>query len=304
MLPGPSAVICMADSEAQLAEIKDTDNVHARLNLIVNDASDAFQLVRPPSGDDARRILDFVESSSALPFLVIQCEVGVGRSQAVAAALARISGLDNNAILRNGTYNRRLYHLLLAAANVAPQPEPLVSLNVRVKYAPDRLELFLLSIKRQRYDNWEVVAVTDGPNPAASRLVAQWNDPRVRLIETDKALGLWGHPYRPLGIAACRGEFIGLSNDDNYYVPGYLEQMLFALENADLAVCPMLHSYYGWKRTAAGGDIGCWIARASLVRQLPWPGNHFHADQDFYGALVALAGDRVVKLDRPLFVHN
>ncbi len=304
MLPGPCAVICMADSEPQLANIKDANNIRARLDLIFNDATDAFQLVRPPSLEDARKILDFVEAHRDEPCLVIQCEVGVGRSQAAAAALARIAGRDNRSILRGGTYNRRMYRLLLSAANVPADPEPLVSINVRVKYAPDRLELFLLAMRRQRYENWEVVAVTDGPNPTAAQLVSRCNDPRIRLIETEKALGMWGHPHRAKGIAACRGEFIGLSNDDNYYVPGYLEQMLFALEDADLAVCPMLHSYYAWKRVAAGGDIGCWIARASLVRSVPWPGIHFHADLDFYNALVAQAGDRVVKLDRPLFVHN
>jgi hypothetical protein len=303
-LPGPSAVICMADSEAQLAAIKDEANVRARLNLIFNDATDEFQLVRPPTIDDARRILRFVHDHNDVPFLIVQCQVGVGRSQAVQAALFKIGGGDYKSVLHRGTYNRRLYKLLLAAANVPADPEPLVSLSVRVKYAPDRLQLFLLSMRRQRYENWEVVAVTDGPNPPAARLVAEMQDPRVRLIETEKPLGCWGHPYRQLGLDACRGEYIGMSNDDNYYVPGYLEQMLDALEHADLAVCPMLHNYHAWARATAGGDLGCWIARASLVRQVPWPGNYFSADEDYFQALKALARDRVVTLDRVLFVHN
>ncbi len=304
MLPGPSAVISMADSEAQLAAIKDSANVRARLNLIFNDATDEFQLVRPPSMDDARRILEFVKDHGDAPFLIVQCQVGVGRSQAVQAALYKILGGDYQAVLHGGTYNRRLYHLLLAAANVAADPEPLVSLNVRVKYAPDRLQLFALSMRRQRYENWEVVAVTDGPNPAAARLVAEMQEPRVRLIETEKPLGCWGHPYRQLGLDACRGEFIGMSNDDNYYVPGYLEQMIFALEDADLALCPMLHNYHAWTRAAAGGDLGCWLARATLVRQVPWPGSHFSADEEYFKALSSLARDRVTVLDRVLFVHN
>src|SRR5262249_30258736 len=154
----------------------------------------------------------------------IQCQVGVGRSHAVQAALLKIFGGDYKDVLHHGTYNRKLYKLMLEAAGVVIDPEPMVSMAVRVKYAPDRLHLFLLSIQRQRHENWEVIAVTDGPNPAAVELVECMRDPRIRLIETEKPLGLWGHPYRQIGLDACRGDFIGLSNDDNYYVPGYFEQ--------------------------------------------------------------------------------
>ena len=48
------------------------------------------------------------------------------------------------------------------------------------------------------------------------------------------------------------GEFIGLSNDDNYYVPGYLEQIVNALADADIAMCEILHSYSGWAAVPAG----------------------------------------------------
>jgi hypothetical protein len=52
---------------------------------------------------------------------------------------------------------------LLSAAGMNLEIDPLVSIAVRIKYAPDRLKLFILSMQRQRYENWEVVAVTDGP---------------------------------------------------------------------------------------------------------------------------------------------
>lgn len=158
-------------------------------------------------------------------------------------------------------------------------------------------------MQRQRHENWEVVAVTDGPNAAAGQLVAEFNDARIRLIETEKPLGRWGHPYRQLGLDACRGEFIGLSNDDNYYVPGYVEQMLHALENADLATCKILHNYFGWQ-VVTGQDLGCWIARALLVCQVPWRGQDFTSDRDYIRALAAVAKDRVATVERPLLVHN
>ncbi len=217
----------------------------------------------------------------------------------------KIRGADPSPVLRRGTYNRQLYGLILEAAGQPLSPPPLVSLAVRVKYAADRLHLFLLSMARQRHSRWEVIAVTDGPNGDARQLVERFGDARVRLIETAEARGRWGHPHRQLGLDACGGDFIGISNDDNYYVPGYLEQMVFALESsgADLALCRMLHSYTGWSVTPAGGDLGCWLAKQELVRQVRWPGNEFTSDQDHIRALTANA-KRVVEVPRPLFVHN
>jgi hypothetical protein len=303
-LPGPSAVIRMADSVELLATIKDSQNVVAQLDLIFHDTNESFHEVRPPTQQDACQILDFVHAHAHVPNLVIQCQAGVGRSRAVLAALLKMYGDDPKSILHEGTYNRSLYRMLLAVAGIASDPEPLVSMNVRVKYAPDRLKLFLLAMQRQRYENWEVVAVTDGPNDLAARLVAEMQDPRIRLIQTERRLGCWGHPYRQLGLDACRGEFIGLSNDDNYYVPGYLEQMLHALEDADIAMCQILHSYVGWEPTFPGEDLGSWIARTPLVRQVPWPGNYFEADRQYIKSLTELPQVRVAKVNRNLFVHN
>ncbi len=304
-LPGQSAVICMADSCEQLAVIKDTANVAARLDLIFNDTTEEFVGVRPPNAADAREILAFVNTNQQVPHLLVQCQVGVGRSMAVLAAIFKIAGGDNKAILAHGTYNRRLYQELLKAAGVEREPEPLVSIAVRIKYAPDRLKLFILCMQRQRYDNWEMVAVTDGPNDAAARLIRETNDPRIRLIETERRLGRWGHPYRQLGLDACRGDFIGMSNDDNYYVPGYIEQMLFAFgTSADVVLCQLLHSHSGWKVDPPGNDLGAWIARASLVRQVPWDGQDYTSDRDYLMSLLARAPGRVATVERPLFIHN
>ena len=304
LLPGPSAVLRMADSADMLIPIKDSAHVVGKLDLVFNDADGTFGAVRAPEEKDARQILDFVETCNA-PNFIAQCQAGIGRSQAVVAAMAKIRGVDPTPLLLRGTYNRRLFDLLLQAAGIPLEPLPLVSLAVRVKYAPERLHLFLLSMRRQRHPNWEVVAVTDGPNPDAKKLVDQIGDARIRLIETPTALGRWGHPYRQVGLDACRGDFIGTSNDDNYYVPGYLEQMVMAIESddADMAICKILHSYYAWTATAAGGDLGAWIARRELVRKHPWPGNEFTSDQVYVRQLIGGAR-KVVEVPRPLFVHN
>jgi predicted protein tyrosine phosphatase len=305
-LPGPSAVVCMADSPALLAKIQDSANVLARLDLVFNDSGDDFGLVRAPGDADARKIIEFVESHrESAPNIVFQCQVGVGRSLAAYAAITEIYGGDPSAALARGTHNRVLHRKILGVAGRAPRAEPLVSLIVRVKYAPDRMTAFMLSMRRQRYDNWQLVFVTDGRNAAARKLAEDAADPRIKVVETEKALGRWGHPHRQAGIDASTGGLIGLSNDDNYYVPGYLEQMVNAIENekADIAMCSMLHSYWGWQQVEAGHDLGSWIARRELISRTPWTGDYFFYDAD-YLALLKKNASRIAIVNRPLFIHN
>jgi hypothetical protein len=305
-LPGPSAVVRMADEPDLLAKIHDTANVVETLDLIFNDAAEPFQSVQPPTAEHGRQIRVFFKRhhQARTANLVFQCQAGVGRSRAAYAAFLKIVGKDPVDVFEQGTYNRRLYRSILNAAGTHVEPDPLVSIAVRVKYNAERLQLFLLSMRRQRYENWEVVAVSDGPNPAAKQLVEAIGDSRIRIIETDKVLGKWGHPYRQIGIDACRGEWIGLSNDDNYYVPGYIEQMVYAGRNADLVMCEFLHSYHGWRASEPGSDLGSWIARSDVVRRFPWPGVDFHADKIYLDLLKQQVVGRIATLKRALFVHN
>ncbi len=298
----------MADAEDLLAPIHTPNHVRAKLDVIFHDAGERHSVVRPPDADDARAILNFFRACTA-PHFVAQCQNGIGRSVAVLAALSKNHGSESDAmaLIAGGTYNRRLYRLLLAAAGLPVPAEPLVSMVVRVKYPVDRLRAFILSMQRQRHENWECIVVTDGPNPGVRSELDQAGNPKVRLIETPKALGRWGHPYRQLGIDAARGEFIGLSNDDNYYVPGYFEQMIGAMqaENADLAACAMLHNYFRWDFNGIYGyDVGAWLGRAELVKRVKWPTHgEFDSDNEYFDMLCK-AARRVEIVKRALFVHN
>ena len=136
------------------------------------------------------------------------------------------------------------------------------------------------------------------------QLVESIGDPRIKLIQTEKALGRRGHPHRQIGIDACKGEWSGLGNDDNCYLPGYFEQMVYAGPNADLVMCPFLHSYFVWTAAVAGGDLGCWLARNSLIRQVPWTGADLDSDAKFPDELKRLSNGRVATVNKALFVYN
>jgi len=114
-LPGPSFVLRMADEESLLATIKDRDNLRIQHSMIFNDADSSYGLVRSPTREVASAVLHWfgIAQEEGIPNFVAQCQAGKGRSQAVIAALCKKLGRDCTPILRNGTYNRKLYKLLM-----------------------------------------------------------------------------------------------------------------------------------------------------------------------------------------------
>lgn len=311
---GDVPLITFADPDLPLppkpAWVKDRLHVHC------HDLGEAIPGFRPPDAGNAKAILDFYERHKEAGNLLVSCTAGAGRSPAVIAALATLNRAPAEAdrVFRQGTYNRLLYKLIVEAGGGTVPPEPLVSLVVRLKYPPDRIAALIMSMERQRWKNWEMIVVTDGPlTPWYEHPASRWLiDGRVQVVQTAESKGRWGHPHRQLGIdrALQDADFIGLSNDDNYYVPGYLDQMVYALESqqADLVLCDYLSHYHGWQvvRTKPEPfhcDLGCWLARAALVKATPWQGAEFTSDGDYVERL-AKAAQKVVKVDRPLFCHN
>jgi len=279
--------------------------------------------LRPVNGHDALAIWNFVEKQEPDCSVLFQCNAGVGRSVACLVAFEERDNLPGwEKSLEPGTHNISLRDQLRLCFGLPEEPNPLVSMVIRLKYPTNRMAAFYMCMARQRHRNWELIGVTDGPSAdhaetwkalfEVERVTAKM--PRLRdLIETPEVRGLWGHPYRQLGIAAATGDWIGLSNDDNYYTPNYLEVMLRAAQqsSADLVVCDVLHSYRGWKPTRnepgeyGSVDVGAWLARRDLMDKVPWSpdGDMFHYDGRYFKKLCD-AATGVARVTRPLFIHN
>lgn len=186
---------------------------------------------------------------------------------------------------------------------------PKVSLAIAAYNRHDPLFCLLYSLRSQTHENWEAVVMHDGPCPSLRELVQNLGDPRVRFVESPERVGQFGHPLRKATAEMCTGDFIGMSNDDNYYAPVYFEWMLHALTStdADFAHCDMVHDYWKWchfvtrpKKNKC--DLGCWVARADLVKRTPWRDMTEAGDGTFVEDLVA--GRKAVHVPGTLFVHN
>ncbi len=187
---------------------------------------------------------------------------------------------------------------------------PKVSLAVTAYRQPEALGCLLWSLKAQTYDRWEAIIVHDGPGAACRELVERIGDSRIRFLETAERSGLWGNPLRDCSVEACTGDYIGMSNDDNYYAPVYFEWMLHALaeSKADFAHCNMVHSLFQWNAFATqprkhGCDLGAWIAKSELVKSTPWRDMSYDGDGTFIEELRQKAA-RIVHVPGYLFVHN
>ena len=204
-----------------------------------------------------------------------------------------------------------------------PRPivgEPGVTLVI-ASYLPGderrQAALFCLlhSLRAQSYPRWKAVVVHDGPLPeepayAALRQQIAQLDQRITFVETAKREGSYGHPHRQPYASRVETEFVGFSNDDNYYCPVYFEAMLSELtqRRADFAFCDMVHSHRNWQpmTTAARShhlDVGAFIVRTELVRATPWVDMNFAGDGTYIEAL-AVKAKLCVKVPACFFVHN
>jgi hypothetical protein len=167
------------------------------------------------------------------------------------------------------------------------------------------------SLRAQTYANWDATVVHDGPLVGQTADEFRAADPRVVFAETAERVGKFGHPHRHKYACAAQGEFVGFANDDSYYAPVYFEWLLaeLASRKLDLAYCDMVHSHQRWRAFHTGPvrgriDIGCFLARRSLVAITPWKDHSFRGDGIYFEALAKRAAKKVAKVPALLYVHN
>jgi len=119
-------VVSIRDPDRKPARIPRDRRLREVLALAFDDAEpstaralrlpEAIQLMTP---EHARAIWAFVDRHrAAVPVLVVHCELGMSRSPAVAAAVARGLGQDDDPVFRAYRPNRYVYDLMLRCRGV------------------------------------------------------------------------------------------------------------------------------------------------------------------------------------------
>jgi glycosyltransferase involved in cell wall biosynthesis len=96
------------------------------------------------------------------------------------------------------------------------------------------------SIRSQTFTDFEAIVVDDGSTDGGERIVAEFPDPRVRLISQPNA---GPGAARNRGLAEARGELVAFLDADDQWLPDYLEASLRSLEESGAGVACVTSGY-------------------------------------------------------------
>lgn len=133
-------------------------------------------------------------------------------------------------------YRHRVDTVLATTGVAAREPDRSISAVVATM-RPHELERVAANLARQRHADRELVLVTHGFE-APDGLLERWREQHgldaVTLVPADAGFTLGA--CMNLGVAAASGRYVTKMDDDNYYGPGYLTDLVRAFDYTDAAV--------------------------------------------------------------------
>jgi hypothetical protein len=163
----------------------------------------------------------------------------------------------------------------------------------------------------QTYDNYEIYIHHDGPlnDPTIANKFRNLSD-KITFIDNLEHKGHWGFFHRHnVAMMEPHADWILFTNEDNYYVPVFLERMISAAKNkgSKMAYCDSVHSHFNYgvldtSVNVARIDMGSFITHMDLIKTTPWTSFDSVAD----GIYACQVGSKTnpVKVPGILFVHN
>jgi len=180
------------------------------------------------------------------------------------------------------------------------------------------LRILIDSFLTQTNPNWELHIIHDGEAPSEVKsIISLYQDSRITFQETLKVNGHWGHVNRNICLKQLtlnHRDFVLMTNDDNYYVPKFVECFLKECRRNDIGMvfCDTVHSYldYDVMRTIIKEDyidMGSFVVRVDVAKRIGF--NHIHLSADGAYAVECANYCRVRKLkithiSKCYFIHN
>lgn len=132
--------------------------------------------------------------------------------------------------------------------NLAPT-HPRVSVVIPAYQAEAFLKTSIESVLQQQFESFEVLVINDGSTDGTKAIAESYADPRIRLINNTKNLGLAG--VRNVGIREARGEYVAWLDADDISRPGRLQKQIHFLDANP--GCVLVGS---WVRPLRNGVLG------------------------------------------------
>ena len=168
----------------------------------------------------------------------------------------------------------------------------------------------------QTNPNWQLYVIYDGKAPKKILDVINiYSDYRILFIESDKRNKHYGHPNRAhmlKRLPKC-DDFVLMTNDDNYYVPRFIDLIMEDIDkDTGIVYCSTVHSHFDYdildtviKKNLI--DMGSFIVRLDIAKENGFNSVVFEAD----GIYAEECNDlciknklKTIKVNKPLFIHN
>ena len=95
----------------------------------------------------------------------------------------------------------------------------LVSVMMPAYNAENYIEAAVKSVLAQSYDHWELIVVDDGSTDGTASVVAEFDDPRIKLFKQSNG---GESAARNTAIRQMQGEFVAFLDADDMYLPDHL----------------------------------------------------------------------------------
>jgi hypothetical protein len=170
------------------------------------------------------------------------------------------------------------------------------------------------SLILQTHQNWELILIHDGPNETGIK--DQINDERITFIETKERKGNYGHHLRQWALNEFElGDYVTVTNGDNYYVPVFIDYMLKGFKKSHTAVATYctetIHSYKAWQVLPAKMekgflDCGAVMIKSNIAKEIGWRDITDHSADWIYFQDIAskYSWRNFIPVRGCLFVHN
>lgn len=172
------------------------------------------------------------------------------------------------------------------------------------------------SLIMQTHENWRLILIHDGPDTTGVRKKLP-DDERITFFSTKKRGGCWGHYIRSVGLQQYQdeGDFVVITNPDNFYTPVFFEYAIRAFQRHPRAVAiyseKIVHSYTAWKimdqKLQVGFlDCGGVMLKMKEAAAVGWQDITTHsADWTFFYDVIQRYGAHTFyKIPGVHFVHN
>lgn len=183
------------------------------------------------------------------------------------------------------------------------------------------MRVFVQSWMNQSAENWRLTVIHDGPSEEFEQamwpLAGQMPD-KIKYFCTETRHNDYGHTLRHIGIEQAQGDYLLLTNADNYFIPKAVEILNTEMGRADVIMFDMVHSHnkpggreqprYSYFETSyqrGSIDVSAAIVRTDLAKRVGFRDRTYAGDATYFEDILLSCPDLLpVKLPHILFVHN